>query len=194
LTLMIAQAFAYNAVFFTYSLVLARFFGVPSDRVGLYLIPFAIGNLLGPIVLGPLFDSLGRRAMIVITYGVAGVLLAVSGIAFEHGWLTATTQTVLWCAVFFVASAAASSAYLTVSELFPVELRGMAIALFFSVGTAIGGLAGPALFGALVQSGSRARICDGYLVGAALMLGAALVAYFLGVAAERRSLEQLRHT
>jgi MFS family permease len=193
LTLMIAQAFAYNAVFFTYSLVLARFFGVEPDRVGLYLIPFAIGNLLGPIVLGHLFDTLGRRLMIVLTYGTAGVLLAVSGVAFERDLLTATTQTMLWCAVFFVASAAASSAYLTVSELFPVELRGIAIALFFSVGTGIGGLAGPAVFGALVESGSRERVCIGYLLGAALMLGAAVTAVFLGVAAERRSLEQLRH-
>jgi MFS family permease len=191
LSLMIAQAFAYNAVFFTYALVLGRFYDVAPGRIGLYLIPFAIGNLLGPVVLGHAFDTVGRRTMISATYGAAGILLALSGLAFERGWLSAMTQTLLWCSVFFVASAAASSAYLTVSELFPVELRGMAIALFFAVGTGVGGLTGPALFGALVESGSRARVSLGYFVGAALMLLAACVALLLGVAAERRSLEQI---
>jgi MFS family permease len=191
LSLMIAQAFAYNAVFFTYSLVLGRFYEIPSQRIGLYLIPFAIGNLLGPIVLGPAFDTVGRRTMIATTYGIAGLLLAASGLAFYLGLLSATMQTLLWCSVFFVASAAASSAYLTVSELFPVELRGMAIALFFAVGTGVGGISGPVLFGALVETGSRARVMSGYLIGAALMLVAACAAIVLGVAAERRSLEQI---
>lgn len=138
LALMIAQAFAYNAIFFTYALVLARFYGVQADSVGLYLLPFAAGNLLGPFFLGGLFDSIGRRPMITLTYGAAGLLLLITGWAFAQGLLTATTQTAMWSAVFFVASAAASSAYLTVSELFPVELRGMAIALFYAVGTAAG--------------------------------------------------------
>jgi MFS family permease len=191
LALMIAQAFAYNGIFFTYALVLTRFYGVASDRVGLYLLPFAVGNLLGPIVLGPLFDSVGRRPMIAATYVVAGVLLAITGWAMASGWLTAATQTAMWCAVFFVASAAASSAYLTVSELFPVELRGMAIALFYAVGTATGGLVAPALFAALVQTGSRGRVLDGYLLGAALMVAAGLVAAVLGVPAERKSLEEI---
>ncbi|GEJ56462.1 MFS transporter [Anaeromyxobacter diazotrophicus] len=191
LALMVAQAFAYNAIFFTYALILGRFYGVPSDRVGLYLLPFAAGNLLGPLALGKLFDTVGRRAMIALTYGLSGVLLAGTGWAFAQGWLTAATQTALWCAVFFVASAAASSAYLTVSELFPVELRGLAIALFFAVGTAAGGLVAPALFGALIQSGSRTQVMHGYLAGAALMLAAAAVAAVLGVAAEGRSLEAL---
>jgi MFS family permease len=191
LSLMIAQAFAYNAIFFTYALVLARFYQIPGDKVGLYLLPFAAGNLLGPLVLGHLFDSIGRRKMIAITYGVSGILLAITGLLFERGLLTATTQTALWSAVFFVASAAASSAYLTVSELFPVELRGMAIALFYAVGTAAGGLAAPAIFGALIQTGSRARVMDGYLFGAGLMIAAALVAAIIGVDAEGKSLEEL---
>jgi MFS family permease len=191
LSLMIAQAFAYNGVFFTYALVLGSFYGVPSSRVGVYLIPFAIGNLLGPMLLGHLFDTIGRRRMIAGTYALAGLLIAITGWAMARGALTATTQTLLWCAVFFVASAAASSAYLTVSELFPVELRGMAIALFYAVGTAAGGLGAPALFGFLVESGDRTHVFYGYLVGAALMLAAGVVAAFLGVAAERQPLEHL---
>ena len=191
LTLMVAQAFAYNAIFFTYALILSRFYGVPGDKVGLYLLPFAAGNLLGPLVLGHLFDTLGRRVMISATYGVSAMLLAITGYAFMRGWLTAATQTALWCAVFFVASAAASSAYLTVSELFPVELRGLAIALFFSVGTAMGGLFAPALFGALIQTGSRVQVFKGYLLGAGLMAVASVVAALFSVAAERKSLEEL---
>jgi MFS family permease len=191
LSLMIAQAFAYNGVFFTYSLVLSRFYGVPSSQVGLYLLPFAAGNLLGPMVLGRLFDTLGRRLMIALTYGIGGLLIALTGYAMAHGWLTATTQTALWCVVFFVVSAAASSAYLTVSELFPVELRGMAIALFYAIGTAAGGLVAPAIFGALLETGNRERVFIGYLIGAGLMLGASLVAAVFGVAAEGKSLEMI---
>jgi MFS family permease len=191
LALMIAQAFAYNGVFFTYALVLGRYFGVPSDRVGLYLLPFAAGNLLGPIVLGRLFDTWGRRPMIASTYAASAVLIAFTGYALAHGWLSATTQTALWCAVFFVASAAASSAYLTVSELFPVELRGMAIALFFAVGTAVGGLAAPLLFATLIQTGSRQEVFVGYAVCAVLMGLAAIAALVLGVNAEGKSLEEL---
>ncbi len=191
LSLMVAQAFAYNAIFFTYALILGRFYGVPSGRVGLYVLPFAAGNLVGPLVLGHLFDTVGRRAMIAATYAVSGVLLAGTGWAFAHGWLTATTQTALWCAVFFVASAAASSAYLTVSELFPVELRGMAIALFYALGTAAGGLAAPAVFGALIQTGDAVQVEKGYVFGGGLMLAAAAVALAFGVRAEGRSLEEL---
>jgi MFS family permease len=191
LSLMIAQAFAYNGVFFTYALVLSRFYGVPSDRVGLYLLPFAAGNLLGPLVLGHLFDSVGRRTMIALTYALSGVLIAITGFGLAQAWLTAVSQTILWCAVFFVASAAASSAYLTVSELFPVELRGMAIALFYAVGTAAGGLLAPALFGALLETGRRENVFTGYLVGATLMVAAGIVAAILGVSAEGKSLETL---
>jgi MFS family permease len=191
LALMISQAFAYNAVFFTYALVLTRFYGVPSGRVGLYILPFAVGNLLGPLLLGRLFDTIGRRSMIATTYAIAGVLLAVTGYGFAQGWLTATSQTVLWCCVFFVASAAASAAYLSVSELFPVELRGMAIALFYAVGTGAGGLVAPALFGRLIESGSRSHVFAGYVVGAVLMLIGGGAAAWLGVPAERRSLEEI---
>ncbi len=191
LSLMIAQAFAYNAVFFTYGLVLGKFYGVPADRIGLYLLPFALGNLAGPLLLGHLFDSVGRRWMIALTYAASGLLLLGTGWAFAAGLLTAETQTVLWCLVFFFASPAASAAYLTVSELFPVAMRGLAIALFYAVGTAAGGLLAPALFGALIASGSRVQVSLGDALGAGLMLAAAAVAAFLGVPAERRSLEEL---
>lgn len=191
LSLMIAQAFAYNGVFFTYALVLGRYYGIASGRVGFYLVPFAAGNLVGPVVLGRLFDSWGRRKMIALTYGSSGLLIAVTGWAVARGWLTATTQTAAWCGVFFVASAAASSAYLTVSELFPVELRGMAIALFYALGTAAGGIAAPALFGALIQSGRREDLFVGYAVAAALMVLACVAAIVLGVDAEGKSLEQI---
>jgi MFS family permease len=191
MSLMIAQAFAYNGVFFTYALVLVRFYGVSASSIGLYLLPFAIGNLLGPVSLGGLFDRIGRRPMIATTYIVAGLLIAVAGAGLAHGWLTAATQTLLWSAAFFVASAAASSAYLTVSELFPVELRGMAIALFYALGTAAGGLAAPALFGYLVETGERGRVFYAYLVGAVLMEIGGIVAAVLGVPSERKSLEQI---
>jgi MFS family permease len=191
LSLMVAQAFAYNGVFFTYALVLVTFYGVEPSSVGLYLIPFALGNLLGPIVLGTLFDTVGRRIMIATTYLVAAVLIAVAGLGLAQGWLDAVTQTALWSVAFFVASAAASSAYLTVSELFPVELRGMAIALFYATGTAAGGLLAPTLFGVLVQTHERTRVFYAYLVGAVLMALGGIVAAVVGVPAEGKSLEQL---
>jgi MFS family permease len=190
-SLMTAQAFAYNGVFFTYALVLSKFYGVPSSRIPLYLVPFALGNLLGPLVLGRLFDILGRRVMITATYVLGGLLMALAGLGLYQGWLDAVTQTVVWCVVFFVASAAASSAYLTVSELFPVELRGMAIAVFYAVGTGAGGVVAPAIFGALIETGSPGRVALAYLIGAALMIIAGIVAAVLGVSAERRSLETI---
>jgi MFS family permease len=189
LVLMIAQAFCYNAIFFTYALVLDRFYSVPADEVGLYLLPFAIGNFLGALLLGPLFDLWGRRQMIATTYAVAGALLAVTALLFFHGLLTATTQTLAWSIVFFFASAAASSAYLTVSECFPVEVRALSIALFYALGTGIGGVGAPWLFGALIGTGSPLAIALGYGLGAVLMLIAAAVAAWLGVAAECRPLE-----
>ncbi|WP_421446758.1 MFS transporter, partial [Agrobacterium tumefaciens] len=154
LALMVSQAFFYNAIFFTYALVLTRFHGVADDRVGLYIFPFAAGNVLGPLILGPLFDRIGRRKMIAFTYIVSGIGLALTGWAFMEGWLTALTQALCWSAVFFLASAAASSAYLTVSEVFPIEMRALAISLFYAVGTGAGGFVGPILFGALIESGS----------------------------------------
>jgi MFS family permease len=188
---MAAQAFFYNALFFTYALVLARYYGVADERVGAYIFPFALGNFLGPLVLGHLFDTLGRRVMIVLTYAVSGLGLAASGYAFAQGWLDATAQAACWAAIFFVASAAASAAYLTVSEVFPVEMRAIAISIFYAIGTGAGGFIGPALFGALIESGSRDALLYGYLLAAALMLAAAAVAAVLGVDAERRSLEEI---
>jgi MFS family permease len=191
LVLMIAQAFFYNAIFFTYALTLTRFYAVPAERVGAYLLPFALGNFLGPLLLGRLFDSIGRRPMIAFTYAASGILLLATGFAFERGALDAQSHTLLWSVSFFFASAAASSAYLTVSELFPLELRAMAIALFYAVGTGVGGLVAPALFGALIESGSRHELFLGYALGSTLMLVAALAALVLGVAAERRPLEEI---
>ncbi|UFZ01744.1 MFS transporter [Bradyrhizobium ontarionense] len=191
LTLMIAQAFFYNAIFFTFALVLTDFYGIKSDHVGWYILPFAAGNVLGPLLLGRLFDTLGRRAMITFTYGVSGVLLALTGYLFSIGVLSAETQTAAWMVIFFFASPAASAAYLTVSENFPLEVRALAIALFYAVGTGIGGVAGPVLFGALLDSGARGAVFAGYLFGAALMVTAALVAWRYAVAAERKSLEEV---
>jgi MFS family permease len=189
LSLMAAQAFFYNAIFFTYALVLTDFYGVPADRVGWYILPFAAGNFLGPLLLGRLFDTLGRRPMITFTYAVSGVLLALSGYLFMRGALSAETQTVAWTVIFFFASAAASSAYLTVSETFPLEIRALAIAFFYAIGTGIGGIAGPWLFGVLIDTGSRTSLFFGYLLGSALMIAAACIAWGWCIAAERKSLE-----
>jgi MFS family permease len=191
LALMIAQAFFYNAIFFTFALVLGEFYGIAPDRVGWYILPFAAGNLLGPLLLGRLFDTLGRRAMITLTYGVSGILLALSGYLFAIGALSAESQTVAWMVIFFFASPAASAAYLTVSETFPLEVRALAIALFYAIGTGIGGVAGPALLGALIDTGSRDRVFAGYLLGAVLMIIAAIIAWLYAVAAERKSLESV---
>jgi MFS family permease len=189
LALMISQAFFYNAIFFTYALVLTRFHGVPEVRVGLYLFPFAAGNFLGPLLLGPLFDRVGRRRMIALTYALSGVGLAATGLGFVAGWLDAWGQTLCWSIVFFLASAAASSAYLTVSEVFPLEMRAMSIAVFYAIGTGAGGFLAPALFGALIETQSRVAVAVGYGVGAVLVLVAAAVALVYGVDAERKPLE-----
>ncbi len=191
LALMAAQAFFYNAIFFTYALVLTDFFGIPAADVGWYILPFAAGNVLGPILLGRFFDTIGRRKMIAFTYVMSGVLLTVSGYLFAQGLLTAQTQTLAWSVIFFFASAAASSAYLTVSETFPLELRAMAIAFFYAIGTGLGGVAGPLVFGYLIETGSRWSVFAGYLFGAGLMIAAALVVLRWGVNAERKPLEQV---
>ena len=190
LALMIAQAFFYNAIFFSYGLILTHFHGVRPERTGLYIVPFAVGNFLGPVLLGPLFDRWGRRTMIPLTYAVSGVLLLATGGLFLAGALDAVSQTAAWCCVFFFASAAASSAYLTVSELFPVEMRGMAIAIFYAVATG-GGAIAPLVFGEIVASGDARSLVIGYAFASALMLVAAVVARVYGVAAEGRSLEAL---
>jgi MFS family permease len=191
LVLMASQAFFYNAIFFTYALVLGRFFAVPAEAIGLYILPFAAGNFLGPLVLGHLFDTVGRKPMIAFTYAASGVLLAVTAVLFVDGLLGATGLTLAWSVVFFFASAAASSAYLTVGESFPLEMRALAIAVFYAFGTALGGIVGPWLFGVLIGTGERVAIGWGYAFGAALMLIAAAVTLRLGVAAERRSLEDV---
>ena len=188
--LMVGQAFLYNAVFFTYGLVLTTFYHIPASTIGLYLIPFAIGNILGPLTLGRLFDTIGRRQMISFTYIISGVLLAITGWLFLRGVLNATTQTICWSIIFFFASAGASSAYLTVSEVFPLEVRANAIALFYAIGTGAAALS-PTLFGALIQSGKPMEIFYGYLLGAALMAAAGIIEIFFGVNAEQKSLEDV---
>jgi MFS family permease len=191
LTLMASQAFFYNAIFFTYALILTDFYGIRSDQVGWYILPFAVGNFLGPVFLGRFFDTVGRRPMIAGTYAVSGVLLAITGYLFAIEVLSAVQQTVAWMVIFFVASTAASSAYLTVSETFPLEVRALAIAFFYAIGTGIGGVAGPWLFGLLIDSGSRWSVFGGYLFGAVLMLVAAVVAFRYCVPAERKPLEAI---
>jgi MFS family permease len=191
LSLMTAQAFFYNAIFFTYALVLTDFYHVPGGQVGWYLLPFALGNFLGPIVLGHAFDAIGRRTMIAFTYALSGLLLIGSGYLFAKGMLTVEEQTIAWMVIFFFASAAASSAYLTVSESFPLEIRALAIAVFYAFGTALGGIAGPAFFGRLIDTQQRGAVFEGYLVGSGLMLAAAAIAAVWGVDAERKALEQV---
>jgi MFS family permease len=189
-TLMVTQAFLYNAIFFTYTLILVQFYKVPPETVSVYLFPFAFGNLLGPILLGHLFDSIGRKTMITLTYAVSGVLLAFTGYLFKIGALDAVTQTIAWSVIFFIASAAASSAYLTVSEIFPLEIRGLAIAIFYACGTFAGAIA-PAIFGAIIGSGSRTALFGAYCFAGVVMVVAAIVEAFLGVKAERQSLESI---
>ncbi len=189
LSLMAAQAFFYNAIFFTYALVLSDFYNTPANQVGWYILPFAAGNVLGPLLLGRLFDTVGRKIMIASTYALSGVMLAVTAYLFSKNLLSAGELTIAWMTVFFFASAAASSAYLTVSEIFPLELRALAIAFFYAIGTGIGGIAGPLLFGALISTGSRESVAIGYCIGSILMIGAAAVEALWGVAAERKPLE-----
>jgi MFS family permease len=189
--LMSTQAFFYNSIFFTYALVLMRFYNVPEQNVGGYLLPFALGNVLGPLLLGHLFDTIGRKQMITLTYGLAGILLALTGWLFHAGVLTAQTQTVAWTIIFFIASAAASSAYLTVSEIFPLEIRAVAIAIFYAIGTLVGGVGAPILFGWIIGTGSITALFVGYLVAAALMVFGAAIEAWIGVPAERRSLEHV---
>jgi len=190
-SLMATQAFCYNAIFFTYALVLTDFYGVTAQSIGWFMLPFAAGNFLGPLLLGPWFDTLGRKRMIAATYGLSGLLMALTAALFLQGRLGAAGQTALWTLNFFFASAGASAAYLTVGETFPLEVRARAIAVFYAFGTALGGIAGPALFGVLIESGARINIFYGYLLGAGLMLLGALVEAVLGIAAERRSLEDV---
>ena len=191
LTLMASQAFLYNAIFFTYALVLTGFYGISTSAVPYYLIPFALGNILGPLLLGRLFDTVGRVPMIAGCYFICGVLMTLTGYLFYIDVLNAATQTLMWCIVFFFASAAASAGYLTVSEIFPMEIRAMAIALFYSIATAIGGISGPVLFGRIIGTGNEGDLFIAYLVGAAFMIFAAVVELLLGIRAEGESLENV---
>jgi MFS family permease len=191
LALFTGQAFLYNAIFFTYALVLTRFYGVDNGSVGWYILPFAVGNFLGPLVLGPLFDTIGRKPMISATYILSGALLTITAFLFRNGTLDATTQTIAWSVIFFFASAGASAAYLTVSEIFPMETRSIAIAVFYAFGTALGGIIGPTLFGALIQSGRATDVFWGYIIGAALMALAGVIEILLGVEAAGRELEDI---
>jgi MFS family permease len=191
LTMMSAQAFAYNAVFFTYGLVLTTFMHANKAHIGYYIVPFAIGNFAGPLLLGPLFDKIGRRAMLTFTWLTAGVILTVTAILFEQHQLSAFSLTALWSVVFFFASAAASAAYLTVSEVFPLEIRALAIAFFYAVGTGIGGIIGPVLFGKLIGSKSFVETMVGFLIAAGWLIVAGITAFFLAVDAEQRSLEDV---
>lgn len=189
--LMTAQAFCYNAIFFTYAMVLTTFYHVATGQVGLFILPFALGNFAGPLILGRYFDTLGRKFMITATYALSGILMAITGFLFAGGALDAVDQTAAWTVIFFFASAAASSAYLTVGESFPLEVRAIAIAIFYAFGTGIGGIVGPALFGALIGSGAKVNVLYGYLLGGGLMLIAAGFELFIGVNAARIPLEEV---
>jgi MFS family permease len=191
LALFVGQAFLYNAVFFTYSLVLTTFYGVSSASVGYYLIAFAAGNFLGPVILGRLFDVVGRRFMIAGTYLASGVMLTVTAWLFDRGVLSADTQTIAWMVIFFFASAGASAAYLTVSEVFPMETRALAIAFFYAVGTGLGGIIGPVLFGNLIATKRPFDVAIGYVIGGGLMMAAGVVEVLIGVDAEGQSLEDI---
>jgi len=191
LVLMASQAFLYNAIFFTLGLVLTRFYNVPPASVGTYILPFAVGNFLGPLLLGRWFDTIGRRWMIAATYILAGLLLAGTSWLFARGLMSVDQQVTAWSVIFFFASAAASAAYLSAGELFPLEVRALVIAVFYAVGTGVGGVIGPYLFGRLIEAGSRQVLFYGYLLAAALMLIAALAEIAIGVDAERQSLESV---
>ncbi len=189
IALLTTQSFTYNAISFTYPFVLTKFYDVPASSIGFYILPFALGNFLGPLVLGRYFDTVGRKPMISLTYALAGCLLAVTGYLFWQGAFTPLTQTLAWSAIFFFASAGASAAYLTVSEIFPLEIRAMAIASFFVVAQGAG-IVAPWLYGKLIES-SAESVFYGYLLGAGMMLVGALIELWLGVKAEGRSLESI---
>ncbi len=191
LVLMASQAFLYNAIFFTYALVLTRFFGIPEGGAGWYLLGLAAGSLIGPLTLGRLFDRVGRRPMITGCYAAAAVIMAVTGYLFAAGVVGAVAQTALFAIMFFFASSSASAAYLTASEIFPMELRAMALGLFYAIANAIGGVTGPLIYGRLIETGDPWILFMGYLGAAGFVLVAALVELFLGVNAEQQSLEDV---
>jgi MFS family permease len=189
LGLFIGQAFLYNSILFGYATLLSTFFHVATANAPYYLVAFAVGNLLGPILLAPLFDTVGRKPMIAGTYILSGVLLLITGYLFDQHQLNATTLTISWSVVFFFASAGVSAAYLTVSEIFPMETRALAIAVFYAIGTGIGGIIGPQLFGRLVPTGNTSDVFLALAIGAVLMIVGGLIEIVFGVKAERRRLE-----
>jgi MFS family permease len=191
MSLFIGQAFLYNAITFGYATILIEFFDVPSAHTGYYYAVIAAGNFVGPVLLGRLFDTVGRKPMIAGTYILSGTLLLVTALLFQRGALNATTTTLCWTVVLFFASTGASSAYLTVSEVFPLETRAMAIAFFYAIGTAIGGITGPQLFSRLIASGDDGQVALAFAIGAVLMIAGGIVTLFYGVAAERKSLEEI---
>ncbi|MGW3630155.1 MFS transporter [Streptomyces sp. NPDC005122] len=191
LSLFIGQAFLYNAITFGFGAILTTFYDVPSGGTGYYFAVIAAGNFIGPLLLGKLFDTVGRKVMISSTYVLSGLLLFGTAWLFGQGSLNAATLTACWCVVLFFASAGASSAYLTVSEIFPMETRAMAIAFFYALGTAAGGISGPLVFADLTASGVVGDTVLAFQIGAALMCAAGLVAAFLAVDAEGRSLEDI---
>ncbi len=191
LALMVGQSFFFNAIFFSYGLIVKKFFGVPDKHLPLHLLPFAIASFLGPLLLGPLFDRIGRKPMITATYGIAGLALAAVIYPFAHGMLTDKSLNICFSCIFFVASAAASASYLTVSEIFPLEIRAFAIAIFYALGTLLGGVGAPLLFGILINTGSKPLVGIGYAIGAVLMLAAAICEFFIGIEAAGKSLESI---
>ncbi len=191
LVLMIGQSFFFNSIFFTYGLVVKKFYHIPDQNLPLQLLPFALGSFLGPVILGPLFDKVGRKPMIIATYGLAGLGLAAVSIPFAHGSLSARAMTICFTLIFFVASSAASAAYLTVSEIFPLEIRAFAIAIFYALGTLVGGVGAPLLFGVLIATNSKANVAWGYGLGASLLLFAALCEAKIGIEAAGKSLEDI---
>jgi MFS family permease len=189
-SLFIGQAFLYNAITFGYAEILATFFHVTTNP-GYYFAVIAVGNLLGPLVLARFFDVIGRKPMIAGTYILSGALLLVTAYLFDQGLLSAFSMTACWCVVLFFASAGASSAYLTVSEVFPMETRALAIAFFYAIGTAAGGITGPLLFSSLVSSGKVSETVLAFSIGAVLMIGGGLIEVIFGVNAEQKSLEDI---
>ncbi len=187
--LMVTQSFMYNAVSFTYPLLLTKYYGVLDNRIGFYILPFALGNFLGPLLLGRYFDTVGRKPMISLTYGISGLLLGLTGYLFWLGSLSLSTHMLIWSSIFFFASAGASAAYLTVSEVFPMEIRAMAIAFFFVVAQGAG-IAAPWLYGIMIET-SATSVFYGYLLGGGMMLLGAVIELWLGVKAEGQSLEQI---
>ena len=189
--LMVGQSFFFNAVFFTYGLVVKRFYNIPDDALPMHLLPFALGSFFGPLLLGKLFDKIGRKPMITATYGIAGLLLIGTLVPFAQGWIGARGMGICFTVIFFVASSAASAAYLTVSEIFPLEIRAFAIAIFYAIGTLIGGVGAPLLFGVLIRTNSRWAVGGGYALGALLMLVGSLCEWKFGVEAAGQSLENV---